>query len=89
MRLKKDAQIECLPHPAQSPDLNPIEAIWMIIKKRLRGGRWQTVAEFKAAIEREWQRVSRAEIRRRISEMPERCKALYLSKGQRHRGYRW
>ncbi len=88
-RLKRDAQVKCLQHPAQSPDLNPIEAVWMIIRKRLRGGKWQNVAEFKAAIEREWRRVSRAEIRRRISEMPKRCKALYSSQGRRYRGYRW
>jgi hypothetical protein len=88
-RMKRDAQIKCLLHPAQSPDLNPIEAIWMIIRKRLRGGRWQTVEEFKEAIERQWKRVSRAEIRRRIREMPDRCKQLVTTGGERHRGYRW
>ncbi|KAF2471735.1 uncharacterized protein BDR25DRAFT_222568 [Lindgomyces ingoldianus] len=89
VRLKNDSHIETLFHPAQSTDLNPIEALWMIIRKRLRGGRWQNVAEFKAAIEREWRRITQAQIRRRISEMPACCERLITSNGQRHRGYRW
>ena len=49
-RLKRDADLLILVHPAQSPDLNPIEACWQIMKQRLRGGTWNTVEEFKAAI---------------------------------------
>jgi hypothetical protein len=71
-QLKRASHITNLKHPAQSPELNPIEAIWMIMKKRLRGGRWQTVAEFKAAIEREWRRITLSQIRRRIREMQAR-----------------
>ena len=48
--LKECAGLLILIHPAQSPDLNPIEGIWLIIKQRLRGGSWKTVAEFKEAI---------------------------------------
>ena len=49
-KLKINANLELLLHPAQSLDLNPIEGIWEIIKQRLRGGRWATVQEFKEAI---------------------------------------
>jgi hypothetical protein len=68
--LKRDTDFKVLTHPPQSPDLNPIEAIWQIIKSRLRGGKWQTVAEFKAAIQREWDRITLAQIQKRIREMP-------------------
>jgi hypothetical protein len=34
-KLKQENWITNLKHPAQSPDLNPIEAIWNIIKQRL------------------------------------------------------
>ncbi|KAF1988676.1 hypothetical protein K402DRAFT_391902, partial [Aulographum hederae CBS 113979] len=75
-RLKRDADLLVLVHPAQSPDLNPIEACWQILKERLRGGNWQTVAEFKAAIQREWDGITIAAIRKRIREMPWRCKRV-------------
>lgn len=88
-QLKVDSHLTLLTHPPQSPDLNPIEAIWQIIKQRLRGGQWQTVAEFKAAIEREWRHVTISQIRRRISEMPRRCKAMVNTKGQRYKSKLW
>ena len=69
-RLKIASGIRLLRHPAQSPDLNPIESIWQIIKQRLRGGSWQSIADFKAAIVREWRQIRQAQIRRRIREMP-------------------
>jgi hypothetical protein len=57
-------------HPAQSPDLVPIEGIWLIIKQRLRGHKWKTVAQFRNAIQQEWDRITLQEIRDRINEMP-------------------
>jgi hypothetical protein len=34
--LKKANSIETLQHPAQSPDLSPIEGIWNILKQQVR-----------------------------------------------------
>ncbi len=39
-----------LTHPAQSPDLNPIEAIWNIIKQRLRRRLLYSEKEIKEAL---------------------------------------
>jgi transposase len=88
-RLKRQRGVQILLHPANSPDLNPIEAIWQIIKQRLRGGSWQTVAEFKEAILKEWKRITLAEIQRRISEMPWRCKRIVQLEGRRIRSSVW
>jgi transposase len=88
-RLKNDSAINQLAHPPQSPDLNPIESVWQIMKQRLRGGTWNTVAEFKEAIEREWQRVTQAQIRRRIREMPIRCNKLINNNEERIRSNLW
>jgi transposase len=76
-------------HPAQSPDFNPMEAIWNIIKSKLRGRQFSTVAEFKAAIEAEWHRITLAQIRRRIREMPQRCKDIKNLNGGRIKSNLW
>jgi len=74
--LKREADLLILIHPAQSPDLNPIESCWNIMKARLAGRKWSTVAQFKADIQAEWDKISLAQIRKRIREMPERCKLV-------------
>jgi hypothetical protein len=75
--LKCDADPLTLVHPSQSPDINPIEACWNIIKSiKLAGRRWSTMAQFKADIQAEWDKISLAQIRRRIREMPGRCKLV-------------
>jgi len=87
--MKRDADLQILVHPAQSPDLNPIEACWQIVKQRLRGGTGNTVAEFKAAIQREWDRITITEIQKRIREMPWRCKRIQELNGERIRSDLW
>ncbi|RDI85125.1 putative MFS-type transporter [Venturia inaequalis] len=74
--LRRDAGLLILVHPPQSPDLNPIESCWNIMKARLAGRRWSTIAEFKAAIQAEWDKIQLVEIRYRIAEMPDRCKKI-------------
>ena len=88
-QLKHDADLQILVHPAQSPDLNPIEACWQIMKQRLRGNTWSTVAEFKAAIQQEWDKITIAQIRKRIREMPWRCKRIQELNGERIRSELW
>jgi hypothetical protein len=52
-QLKEDNWIVNLKYPAQSPDLNPIEAIWNIIKQRLRHRIFQSKEEIKEALQEE------------------------------------
>ena len=87
--MKRDADLLILVHPAQSPDLNPIEACWQIMKQRLRGGTWKTVEEFKAAIQAAWDSITLKEIRKRIREMPKRCKDVKRLGGRRIRSDVW
>jgi len=74
--LRRDAGLLLLIHPPQSPDLNPIEACWNIMKGRLAGKKWSTVAQFKADIQAEWDRITIKEIRDRIREMRQRCNMI-------------
>ncbi|KAI2665187.1 Transposable element Tcb1 transposase [Labeo rohita] len=49
-----DHGITVLNWPANSPDLNPIENLWDIVKRKLRDARPNTLDELKAAIEASW-----------------------------------
>lgn len=81
--------IETIIHPPQSPDLNPIEAIWSIIKQRVRKRVWNTTEELKEALQEEWANITMEEIRSRIAEMPWRCKQLIEHGGKplHHNGW--
>src|SRR2546423_284514 len=46
--------IPVLRHPPQSPDLNPMEACWNILKIRVRKRVWHSLDEYKEVIQDEW-----------------------------------
>lgn len=50
---KRARGINNLSHPAQSPDLNPIEGIWAILKQRIRRRIFNSEEEMKAALQEE------------------------------------
>lgn len=81
--------IQNLSHPAQSPDLNPIEGIWAIIKQRLRRRIFDSEEEMKEALQEEWDKITMEEIRYRIADMPRRCAELQRSSGKPIRGNKW
>jgi hypothetical protein len=81
-KLKEENWIVNLKHPAQSPDLNPIEAIWNIIKQRLRRRIFYSDEEIKEALQEEWSKITMTEVRKRISQMPGRCKRLIKNGGK-------
>ena len=72
-QLKNDNWIETLDHPAQSPDLNPIEAIWNLLNERVHQRDWRDQYELRTVIQEEWNWIDLSEIRARIAEMPWRC----------------
>lgn len=75
-RFKAANWITTLIHPPQSPDLSPIEAVWNILKQRLRRKRWHNKKQLKQAILEAWDEIDMKGIRRRIAEMPDRCARL-------------
>lgn len=88
--LKARNWIEVLVHPAQSPDLNPSEGCWNILKQRVRRRRgWRNKAELKQVLLEEWDRITMEEIRARIAEMPSRCKQLVATGGKGIKSSLW
>lgn len=69
--------------PAQSPDLNPIENLWRIIKLRVSAQRHriQSLEQMKWVIEEEWNKLTVEDFHKCIESMPKRCKLVILAKG--------
>ena len=80
-RFKDDNNIERIIHPAQSPNLNPIEPLWGVLFQRVRKHEWNSLAELKKTVEEEWDQIDQLEIRKRIADMPHRCKLLIARHG--------
>jgi transposase len=86
LALFKDSNIELLQWPANSPDLNPIENIWSILKHRVGLHFPTTREEVVTAIQTEWDKITTSDIARCCQSMRERCQAVIDAEG----GYtRW
>ena len=81
-KLKEENWIMNLKHPAQSPNLNPIEAIWNIIKQRLHRRIFYSEDEIKVALQEEWSKVTMTEVRKRITQIPAQCRRLIRNGGK-------
>lgn len=82
--------IECHAHPAQSPDLNPIEGVWLILKQRVKQRYlYGSMEELQQIIQEEWQAIDQSDIQVRIAEMPYRCHLLTQNGGERIRRTMW
>lgn len=75
--------ITLLPHPAMSPDLNPIEHVWDIMGRRLRQDypNLRNLAAVEEALNEIWRRIPQQMIRNCISNMPQRLRAVIRSRG--------
>lgn len=76
-----DRGITVLDWPANSPDLNPIENLWGIAKRKMRDMRPNNAEELKAAIEASWSSITPQQCHRLIASMPRRIEAVIAAKG--------
>ncbi len=67
-----------VPWPACSPDLNPIETIWFMIKQRIKAYKNppRKIQELRDALAAEWAKITPEEILALVDTMPERCAAV-------------
>jgi hypothetical protein len=74
--------------PAQSPDLNPIEHLWDLLKRRLNNyERMPTgMLELWERVQLEWEKIDKADCVKLIESMPRRIMAVIKAKG-RHTVY--
>lgn len=67
--------------PANSPDLNPIENVWRLLKQRVAKRCPRTLAELRHCVEEEWVALEVADFARYVGNMNERCQAVIDAKG--------
>lgn len=70
-----------LPHPPQSPDLNPIEHLWEELDRRVKKRAISTKTELKVALVEEWRNIGAETPQKLVSSMPRRLEAVIQQKG--------
>ena len=84
-RLMKDffaqESIDVMPWPARSPDLNPIENLWVWIDRKLQEKPIKNLAELKQAVHEAWLNVPIDLCQKLIESMPKRIKSCIKARG--------
>jgi len=74
--------VATLPWPSHSPDLNPIEQLWAVLKRRVNARLTPaTVDQLWERLEREWWAIDPAQCRRLVESMPRRIEAVIKARG--------
>lgn len=78
-----DVGIQKLQWPARSPDLNPIEHVWDMLKRKVRArpNPPETLRDLNTAILGEWDNISQIHIKNLIQSMPDRMQAVIQARG--------
>lgn len=82
---KERAGIRTLPWPARSPDLNPIENVWSMLKRNVRRKLLpgDTIEQLRSLLQTEWGALDQTRLDRIIDSMPSRVSAVIKEKGAR------
>ncbi len=76
-----DYGVTVLDWPANSPDLNPIENLWGIVKRKMRDTRPNNADELKATVKETWASIPPQQCHKLITSMPRRIEAVIKAKG--------
>jgi transposase len=68
--------------PSNSPDLNPIENIWALLKNKVKKKQNKTIEEFKESIKECWNDIDQEHINNAIKSMPKRIKSVIDNNGK-------
>ncbi len=66
---------------ANSPDLNPIEKLWGIVKRKMRNKRPKNADELRATVKETWASIPPQQCHKLITSMPRRIEAVIKTKG--------
>ncbi len=79
--LFNDHGVTVLDWPANSPDLNPIENLWGIVKRKMRDTRPNNADDLKATVKETWASIPPQQCHKLITSMPRRIEAVIKTKG--------
>ncbi len=75
-----DHGVTVLDWPANSPDLNPIENLWGIVKRKMRDTRPNNADDLKATVKETWASIPLQQCHKLITSMPRRTEAVIKAK---------
>ena len=80
---RKELGIQNLTHPPSSPDLNPIEPLWLLLKNRVADipGSSNSLDALWAAVQKVWSEIKEEDIRKHTGKMKERVLAVKQANG--------
>ena len=81
MDWKDDNEIEVLPWPSSSPDQNPIENIWQLLKMKIATKNIRTIQGLKSEIRKEWNALPNELAQKLVQSMKNRITALIEAQG--------
>ncbi len=76
-----DHGVNVLDWPANLPDLNPIENLWCIVKRKMRDTRPNNADELKATVKETWASIPPQQCHKLITSMPRQIEAVIKAKG--------
>ena len=66
---KERNNLKCMEWPARSPDLNPIENLWMTMKRAIsaRNPPTKNISELKEAVQEEWKSIPLTHVQKLVN----------------------
>lgn len=82
-RFLTDHRIPTLDWPACSPDLNPLENVWILLRERVfkHGRKFEAIDQLKTAIMEEWDKLDRSMLEAFVDSMPGRLHEVIMEEG--------
>ncbi|GES96182.1 IS630 family transposase [Rhizophagus clarus] len=78
---KEENEVTVLPWPSMSPDQNPIENVWQLLKIKISKKKINTTRILKAQLAREWNQLSEDLAKNLVNSMERRVTALIEAGG--------
>ena len=77
----EESNIKVMEWPPQSPDLNPIENMWMAVKRSIGSKVFRNGDDLFVELEKQWNSITMTYVDKLIDSMPKRCSAVLKNNG--------